>query len=327
MILAGDVGGTKTNLGWFRAEGARLSPVIEASVRTADYPGLEALVEPFIARHRYPVEGACFGLAAPVIDGRSDATNLPWPVDVRALQRTLGCDAVWAINDLEATGYGIAALPDDACAILQAGQPQPHGTLAVIAAGTSLGEATLVWDRHGYRALPSEGGHADFAPRTVLEWDLCRFLAEEFGHVSYARVLSGPGLGTLYRFLVATGRGEEPKWLREALDDGEPSAVIVEHARSSRSPLCAQALALFISCYGAEAGNLALRTLPRGGLYLGGGMAPKLLPELQADTFVRAFTEKGRLSPLLSTMPIRVILEERAALYGAARHGADLLRR
>ena len=335
MILAGDVGGTKTNLGWFRAEGTRLTPVIETSVRTADYPGLDAVVAQFITQHRYPAEGACFGLAAPVIDGRSEATNLPWPVDVRALRRLLGCDAVWAINDMEATGYGIEALPDGACATLQAGQPKPQGTIAVIAAGTSLGEATLVWDQHGYRAMPSEGGHADFAPRTALELELCRALIEQFGHVSYARILSGPGLMSLYRFLKATGRGEEPEWLRAALSVGDPSAVIAEHALTGpayatasagkRSALCEHALSLFVSCYGAEAGNLALRTLPRGGVYLGGGIAPKILPKLSDGTFMRAFTEKGRLSSLLATMPVRVILDDRMALYGAARHGRDLL--
>ena len=326
MILAGDVGGTKTALGWFQCEGARLAPVIEAVVRTADFHGLDALLESFVAQHRYPMDAACFGLAAPVLDGRSDAINLPWPVDTRRLRQTLGHEAVWVINDLEATGYGIETLPEAACAVLQEGRPQPRGTIAVLAAGTSLGEAVLVWDRHGYRALPSEGGHADFAPRTALAMALCQALAAKFGHVSAARVLSGPGLADIYQFLKEAGREEEPATLREALSAGDPSAIIVEQALAGRSALCGQALDLFVSCYGAEAGNLALRTLAWSGVYLGGGIAPNVLPKLRDGTFMRAFTDKGRLASLLAAIPVRVILDARAALYGAARHGWALWR-
>ena len=321
VILAADVGGTKTNLGYFRCEADALTMVERSSVPTSKAVRLEAIVEAFVAEHPAPIRAACFGVAAPVVNGRSHLTNLPWIVEPSTLQRVLGLKTVWLINDLEATAYGISALPPEAFATLQAGQPQPRGTIAVIAAGTSLGEATLYWDREGDRALASEGGHADFAPRNALEWALCEFLLKRYARVSYARVLSGPGLGHIYAFLKATGRGSEPAWLSEELATGDPVAKISAYGLNGRVALCQQALDLFVSLYGAEAGNLALRTLPRGGLYVGGGIAPKVLQKLRDGAFLRAFTMKESLAEVLSTIPVHVILDDQAALYGAARHG------
>ncbi|PIQ83669.1 MAG: glucokinase [Candidatus Omnitrophica bacterium CG11_big_fil_rev_8_21_14_0_20_63_9] len=321
MILAGDVGGTKTNLALCTSHDGRVTPISQRSFPSQQYPGLETILEEFLESHTRDLTGACFGIAGPVVDGRSHPTNLPWLVDVRVLQRTLGLDSVELINDLEATAYGVQTLPEEAFTVLNAGDPQPHGTLAIIAAGTGLGEAALIWNGHRYQAIASEGGHADFAPRNELEMELLRYLVKQFGHASYERLLSGPGKVSIYQFLKETGHGEEPAWLTEVLAHGDPSPVISEMALNGRSELCVKALKLFTSIYGAEAGNLALKYLARGGVYLGGGIAPKMLPLLQDGTFMQAFMDKGRLAVLLSRIPVRVILEERTALYGAASYG------
>lgn len=324
MILAGDIGGTKTNLASFEASGGRLVPVAQRSVPSADYPGLEAIIQEFLKNQTVELTAACFGIAGPVVDGRAHPTNLPWLVDVQVLQRTLGLKTVGLINDLEATAYGVQTLPEKAFAVLNAGDAQPQGTMAIIAAGTGLGEAALIWNGQRYQAAASEGGHTDFAPRNELEMELLRYLVKQFGHVSYERVLSGPGKVHVYQFLKERGRGKEPAWLTKLLTEGDPSPVISEMALNGRSELCVKALKLFASIYGAEAGNLALKYLARGGVYLGGGIAPKMLPFLQDGTFMQAFVDKGRLSELLSRIPVRVILEERTALFGAAYYGSSL---
>ena len=325
MILAGDVGGTKTNIGCFRVEENALTLVDEQSVPSARASGLEEIVKQFLAEHACRVTSACFGVAGPVEDGRCQTTNLPWVVDVLSLQRALGFDAVRLMNDLEATAYGLTALPASAFVSLNAGQAQSHGTMAVIAAGTGLGEAALVWDGRQYRAMASEGGHANFGPRTDLEIQLLQHLTRQFGHVSWERVLSGPGLVRLYQFLKETARAPEPSWLTEQLAQGDPAAAISEAALAGRDELCAKALDLFAALYGAEAGNVALKFLAAGGVYLGGGIAPKILKKLQDGAVLRAVTEKGRLSTLLSRMPVHVILEQRATLYGAAHYATQHL--
>ena len=321
MILAGDVGGTKTQVALFRRSGAKLRLVAHRSVRSRRYPGLGAIVKEFLTRARVRPVRACFGVAGPVLNDRSQATNLPWVIDARTLTRTLGLRAVSLINDLEAMAYGALTLPPSAFAVLKRGAAQPHGAIAVIAAGTGLGEAALIWDGRRYRAVPSEGGHADFAPRNELEVALLRSLAKRFGHVSYERILSGPGKVAIYRFLKTSGRGTESARVAAQLAaEDDPSPLISELALSGRSALCAKTLDLFVSIYGAEAGNVALKVLARGGVYIGGGIAPSILPKLKSGAFIRAFTDKGRLKPLLSRIPVRVILEEKAALYGAAHY-------
>lgn len=319
MILAGDIGGTKTNLALFTDVGGHLEPEQSRSFPSRQYGSLEAIVEEFRRENPANLTAACFGIAGPVAEGRVQTTNLPWTVDAGELARMLGLSTIRLINDLEATAYGIHSLPEEAFETLNEGNARRQGTIAVIAAGTGLGEAALIWDGRRYRAISSEGGHADFAPRNSLEIELLRHLSQKFGHVSYERLLSGAGQSAIYQFLRDTGRGEEPAWLREALAKGDPNAVITEMALSGRSELCGKALDLFVSMVGAEAGNLALKFLAHGGVYVGGGIAPKILTKLRDGTFLKAFTEKGRLGALLSSMPVRVILEPRAALFGAAR--------
>ena len=323
MILAGDIGGTKTNLAIMDRQQGRLIPIRHRSVPSRHASSLEAILKEFLAGHSEKLDGACFGIAGPIVDGRCQATNLPWIVDVGALKHAVGLRAVTLINDLEATGYGIQTLPESAFAVLNVGEAQPHGAIGLIAAGTGLGEGALIWTGTRYQAVASEGGHADFAPRNELEMELLRYLMQRFGHASYERILSGPGKVNVYQFLRNTGHGEEPAWLTELLANvSDPSPTISEMALNGRSELCAQALKLFVSIYGAEAGNVALKYFARGGLYVGGGIAPKMLPALQDGTFMQAFLDKGRLAPLMARISVRVILEEHTALFGAAHYAS-----
>lgn len=319
MILAGDVGGTKTELSFFVLRRGILVSVAVHRVRSRAYAGLEDIVEEMVVGRKARLTAACFGVAGPVRDGRCEATNLPWVIDERILRRMLGLKRVGLVNDLEAMAYGVEALPAKSLRVLRVGCAEPRGAKAVIAAGTGLGEAALIWDGRDYRAVSSEGGHADFAPRTELEVELWRFLTARFGHVSYERILSGPGKVAVYEFLRESGYGTEPAWLTRRLASGDPSAVISDVALSGRSGLCSKALDLFASIYGAEAGNLALKFLATGGVYLGGGIAPTIIRKLGDGAFMNAFTGKGRLAGLLSRIPVRVILEGRTALLGAAR--------
>lgn len=319
MILAGDVGGTNTRLAFVEATGDRLTLIVEEIFPSREHANLEAVLRKFMSSHRLPVEQACFGVAGPVRHGRCDATNLPWVVDARQLARELGLEAVGLINDLEANAYGIAALEPKDFVVLNAGAPDAEGNAAIIAAGTGLGEAGLYWNGRQHRPFATEGGHATFAPRTPVEMDLLRHLLTEFEHVSYERVVSGPGLLNIYRFLRDTGRAEEPAWLAERMRQQEAPAIIAQAALEGTSALCVQALDLFMSLYGAEAGNLALKAMATGGVFVGGGIAPKIIQQLKDSTFMAAFTAKGRMRPLLEAMPVRIILNEKTALLGAAR--------
>ncbi len=325
MLLAGDVGGTKTLVALFALQRGRPVLTVQHQVRSREYADLEALLKAFLAGRRVRLAAACFGVAGLVANGRCEGTNLPWTVDVRRLQAALGTKTVCLLNDLEAMAYGIDALPARSFLVLNRGQALADGTRAVLAAGTGLGEALLVWDGQRYRAIPSEGGHVDFSATNETEVELWRYLHARFGHVSYERILSGPGKVALYEFLRDTGRGREPRWLTRQLAVRDPSPVISELAVSRRSPLCVKALELFVSIYGAEAGNLALKSLARGGVYVGGGIAPTILPILRRGAFMRAFMDKGRFSSLLRRIPVRVILEPRSGLFGAAWYAAQLL--
>lgn len=322
MILAGDIGGTNTRLAVFALEGGALKPVVEASFPSHEHDSLEAVATRFLASHRLPVEHACFGVAGPVIDGRCETTNLPWVVDARRVADHLGLGSVWLINDLEANAHGIAELAPEDFVVLQAGTPGAAGNAAVISAGTGLGEAGLWWDGARHRPFACEGGHADFAPANELQVRLLRYLLLRHTHVSWERVLSGPGLFTIYQYLREADVGVEPAWLRDELRQHDPAAVITRAALEERSALCGRALELFVSLYGAEAGNLALKLMATGGVFLGGGIAPKILPVLKAPTFREAFTAKGRLRRLLEAIPVRVIVNDKAALLGAARYAA-----
>ena len=322
MILAGDIGGTKTNLALYSVRGDKLISTIKKTFPSKDYLSLEAVLREFRAEAPDVISAASFGVAGPVIDGTSKTPNLPWFLDAREIARCLDLDLVALINDLEATGYGVATLDAGEFLTLNAGKIHPQATKALIAAGTGLGEAILYWDGVAHRPLASEGGHADFAPRTPLEIELLAYLIARFGHVSYERVISGPGIFNIYNFLKDSGRRREPGWLRERLAAGDPGAVISEAALAKEAEICVQALDLFVSAYGAEAGNLALRAKALGGVYVGGGIAPKILSKLADGEFLRAFAAKGRYADLLAQVPVRVILNEEAALRGAASYAA-----
>lgn len=325
MILAGDVGGTKTNLGLFEAGPPRRLVRLETFSSRA-FETFEQMLAAFLPAGGPPITAAAFGIAGPIHNGVADPTNLAWIVDGARLARRLGLATVALLNDLEASAWALDALGAEDAAVLLVGAPGASGNQAIIAAGTGLGEAVLL--REGGRSLPlaSEAGHADFAPRTDLEIELLRYLRRRFGRVSWERVLSGPGLLNIYEFLRDTGGGEEPFWLAEALRDGDPAAVISNAALEGRSEVCARALDLFAGAYGAEAGNLMLRALATGGVFLGGGIAPKILPWLRGGSFRQGFLEKGRLSTLVENTPVKVILDDKAALIGAARRAAEDLR-
>jgi len=326
MILAGDVGGTKAALGLFADRGAELVLVREHTLPSRSFANLEAVVARFLGEGPSErIDAACFGVPGAIVDGRSNATNLPWQLDESGLARATGAPRVKLLNDLEAAGHGVLALPAAMLATVQAGRPR-QGNRVLIAAGTGLGEALLVWDGARHLVVPSEGGHADFAPRSEREIDLLRFLGGEFDHVSSERVLSGPGLHNIYRFLRERSGIAAPAWLHDAMASGDPSAAISEAALHGRDPVCAEALNVFASIYGAEAGNLALKALAVGGVYIGGGIAPKIRAKLEDGQFVTAFRDKGRFAPLLADIPVMLVLEPRAPLFGAAHVAQGLAR-
>lgn len=320
MILAGDVGGTSTRLAFFTVEDGRLNLVVEKDYPSRTHQGLNEIAHEFVAHHRLAIEYACFGVAGPVQHGRVETPNLPWVVDQETISRELRIESVWLINDLLANTYGILELEEKDFAVLNAGSANASGNAAVISAGTGLGEAGAYWDGKRYHPFACEGGHADFAPRNELEIDLLRYLLKRFGHASWERVVSGPGLRNIFDFLHETGRGEAPAWLIAEMEAKDPSAVISQAALEGRSELCVQALDLFISCFGAEAGNLALKFLATGGVFIGGGIAPKIIQRLRENPFIEAFTDKGRFTHLLDAVPVRVILNDKTALFGAARY-------
>jgi glucokinase len=322
LILAGDIGGTSTRLACFRAEGGRLHRLAMKNYPSREHSGLVEVVRLFMEEQRVPVACAAFGVAGPVRDGRVVTPNLAWIVERGELVRALGFESAWLLNDIEASAYGIPVLDADAFASVQTGAPDPRGNIAVIAAGTGLGEGGAVWDGRVRQPFAGEGGHASFAPRDALETELLLHLRERLGHVSSERVVSGPGLCRVYEFLKATSRGKEQSWVREAMKSEDPAALISRTALEGRCELCSRALDLFVSLYAAEAGNLALKLLATGGVYLGGGIAPKILSRLQKPEFLRSFSGKGRMRELLETIPVSVILDDETALLGAARCAA-----
>ena len=318
MILAGDIGGTKTTLAVCDDAGKIVREITEKS---GDWASLEQIVDKLSPG---PVRAACFGVAGPVVDGVAKITNLPWTIATSALETQLGAK-VSLLNDLQATALGMLVLPDASFAVLQQGPHPAHGTVAVIAPGTGLGEAVLYHDGRGYRALPSEGGHADFAPGTEDEILLLRYLRGLYGdHVSYERVLSGHGIGDLYGFCRERANEPEPAWLAQELASGDRNAVVSKAGLERRDPCAVRALAMFAEILGAEAGNLALRAVATGGIFIGGGIPPKILPALQTGACIQRLTAKGRFSTWTRALSVRVALEPRAALYGAAHEATQL---
>ena len=322
IVLAGDTGGTNTRLALFDAADRRLNVLSDAKFKSREHPGLAEIVKVFLAGTTVRPERASFGIAGPVRDGRVRTTNLPWEIDVRDVAAAAGLDRGALLNDLEANAWGLRALAKAEFVTLQEGAPGAHGNGALVSAGTGLGEAGLYEDRHGYRPFACEGGHASFAPRGDLETALLSQLALEFGHVSWERVLSGPGLVNIHSFLRRHRRAPEPGWLTEEMRAGDPAAAVTAAALSGRDEVCSEALDLFTNLYGAEAGNFALKMMATGGVYLGGGIAPKILARLKGPGFLAAFLDKGRMRPVLESMPVRVVVNDRTALLGSAWHAA-----
>lgn len=324
VILVGDIGGTNTRLALIDFEQGDFTFLAEQTFPSREEPSLESALRKFLAKQVLPVKQAAFGIAGVVRCESCVATNLPWMIDSRELARELALPRVGLINDWEAGAYGIAALKDRDFEVLNPGVPDAQGNRAVIAAGTGLGEVGLVWDGQEHRPFASEGGHADFAPRNHLEMDLLDYLLKRHPRVSAERVICGQGLVNIYQFLRDKGHGEEPPWLGEQMRQQDPPQVISENALAGKSALCTQALDLFVSLYGAEAGNMALKVMATGGVYLGGGIAPKIIARLKEPVFMNAFTAKGRMRPLLQSMPVRVILNPKVALLGAARYALQV---
>ena len=326
MLLAGDIGGTKTELAVFSPEAGPRTPLAQARYPSARYPGLEALVREFLAATSMPVSWACFGVAGPVIGGRARITNLPWQLDAGALAGALGLRAVHLLNDLEAVARAVPGLLSEDMVTLNPGARVAGGSLAVIAPGTGLGEAFLTWDGSRHHPFPSEGGHSDFAPATEHETGLLSDLRGRFGHVSVERVCSGPGIVNIYEYLRASGAAPEaPEMARRLAAAPDAPPVITEAGlrEPDPDPLSAAALALFGGILGAEAGNLALKVFAAGGVYVAGGVARHLLPVLRRGEFMRAFVRKGRMSDMMTGMPVHVILRP-AAILGAAIRGLEL---
>ena len=328
MILAGDVGGTKVHLSLYNFEAGKLKPLRHQKFPAGEFGSLDDVVKKFLAAgDDHPaadtkdIAAACFGCPGPVRDGRIQLTNLPWKLDARDLRKSLDIEHIFLINDLEANGYGIPELAPDAIHTLHEGDASAVGHRGLVSAGTGLGEALLIWDGKHHRPLPSEGGHCDFAARNDREIALLQYLRKTLnGRVSFERVVSGIGIKNIYAFLRDDQKMEEPQWLRDRIAKEDANAVIGTCAEDRSSPICYETMQMFVSAFGAEAGNVALKVLAMGGIYLGGGIAPKILKTLDAGTFREAFLDKGRLSPILESIPVRVILDDTCALLGAAAY-------
>jgi glucokinase len=328
MLIAGDIGGTKTLLALYDAERGPRRPVAEAEFASARYDGLESMVEEFLGRHRARARAACFDVAGPVIDGRVQLTNLPWVVEERALCARLGLGSATLLNDLQAIAHAVPQLHGDELRTIKPGHARPRGAMAVIAPGTGLGEAFLVWSGSEYVACASEGGHADFAPGDALQIELLHYMLARHARVGYERICSGMGLPNIYDFLRDSGRAAESPALAAELakaSDRTPLIVAAALRVPEGDPLSAMTLRSFVSILGAEAGNLALKVLATGGVYIGGGIAPRILPQLENGVFGQAFVNKGRFAQMLEAIPVHVIAT-RAALLGAAICGLRQMR-
>jgi len=328
LILSGDIGGTKTRIALIETAAGRVHIHGESTFISADFTELRDIIAYFMTAVATRPEAVGLGIAGPVHRQRSETTNLPWIIDALALEQALGLPQVHLLNDLEATAWGIRALDRADIFELNPGRPDPEGNLSVIAAGTGLGEAGICRHAGDLHPFASEGGHADFAPANELEFALLQFLAGRYGHVSWERVVSGMGIPDILEFLCQHRGSESPAILRQGLSNGGDRAALIAAADARECPLCAQAMDLFVHLYAREAGNHALKVMATGGVYLAGGIAPKILPRLREPGFLASFFDKGRMEPLMRAMPVRVILNDRAALYGAAlatayRFGAD----
>ncbi|HXJ90504.1 MAG TPA: glucokinase [Candidatus Binatia bacterium] len=321
MILAGEIGGTRTRLAAFDTEGNRLKCIVEKIYQSHELSGLTEILQQFTRSEGIPVHSACFGAAGPVRAGRSKISNLPWTIDAKELAAQLKLPTVGLLNDLEAYAYGIDALDSKDLICISPGSEHAEGNRAVISAKTGLGMAGLFWDGFRHHPFACEGGHADFAPRDPIQIELLAYLQKKYGRVSCERVLSGPGIHDIYDFLRDTGKAEEATEVRERLKaSSDPSPLISRLALEGKSPICEQTLSVFVSVFGAEAGNCALRYMTTGGIYIGGVIAAKIAPKMQDGTFMKAFLDKGRMESILKDMPVQIIANDDAGLIGAARY-------
>lgn len=330
-VLAGDIGGTKTLMQIAKVKGASCKTLLSREFRSADYAEFPALFAEFVAMAKadglWPVESACLGVAGPVERRTAKITNLAWTVDARALALTHHLPELLLINDFQAIGYGIEGLAPESFVTLQQGQEEPYGMRVLIGAGTGLGEGVMVWVRNHYSVFPTEGGHVDFAPRDELQMELWRALRQELPRVTCEHVVSGPGLVRIYRFLAARHPAQADPALLQAMQERDPAAAIAEFAQQRGDALASQALDVFVQAYGAQAGNLALTSLPFGGVFIAGGIAPKLIDKLADGQFMQAFRAKHPMTELMARFPVKVIMEPRTGLIGAAlRAGRDMPR-
>jgi glucokinase len=320
MILAGDVGATHTRLAGFNSDGNTLVSVVEKVYETQKHLSLSEIISEFITTEGIPVHQACFGVAGPVRSGRSKPSNFPWMIDARELATQLKLASVGLINDLEAYAYGMDALGSADFITLNGGAADGEGNMAVISATTGLGEAGLYWDGYRHHPFACEGGHADFSPRNEIELELLKNLFTKYEHVSWERILSGPGVRNIYNFLRDTGRAEEPAWLKEQISQTpDPPALISQLALEKKAAICEQTLDIFVSAYGAETGNCALKFMSTAGIFIGGSIAAKIVSKMKEPLFMKAFLDKGRMRPLLEDIPVRIVLNDSAGLIGAAR--------
>lgn len=323
MILAGDIGGTNTRLAYFTEEDGVVVWKLHAKYASKGHSSLEAIVSDFISKYKVPIDHAAFGIAGVVIDGIVHATNLPWVVSSESLSKLLHPAQVHLLNDLEANTWGLFTLREKDYFRLNDIDENSQGNIALISAGTGLGEAGAIWINGSPQAIASEGGHADFAPRDDTQDSLLVYLRKQYGHVSWERVLSGNGLYNIYSFLRDTKYGDEPDWLTKELSEQDRGAVITQNALSNKSIACSEALEIFCEIYGSEAGNLALKLTAKGGVFLGGGIAPKIASRLKTSKFLQEFTDKGRLKSYLERIPVKVVLNDNAALLGACKYAAN----
>jgi len=321
MILVGDIGGTSIKLGLFNYESGHLKLSRECSFKSQDYSGLKHILLEFFDNSPISLKQACFGVAGPVDNGKCTVTNLQWVVEIEDLQEILGIDKVWLINDLAAMACGIPFLQDSEIEVLQQGKVDNSGRVALIAAGTGLGQAFLIPENSGhYKVIDSEGGHCDFPFNDGIERDLFLFLQNQYGRVSIERVLSGSGLSQIYRFLIKSLSIDGPEWLTNELKENDPASVITNYGINGKSETCKKTLELFISFYGRVAGNLALQIRAKGGVYIGGGIAPKIISQIKSGSFLESFLSKGRFQGFMETIPVKVILNEKISLLGAAHY-------
>jgi len=321
MILAGDIGATRTRLAAFQTEGNKLQCVVEKTYKSQEHDGLQEIIGIFVKSEGIPVHSACFGVAGPVRAGRSKISNLPWTIDSRELASQLRLSSVGLINDLEAYAYGIDALESKDFVTLSEGIEDAEGNRVVIAARTGLGVAGLYWDGFRHHPFPCEGGHADFAPKNELEAELAQYLRRKYGHVSCERILSGPGIKNIYEFLRDTEKAEEPARLQKQMSEAsDPPALISQLALEYKAAICDQTLNIFVSVYGSETGNCALNFLATGGIFIGGSIAAKIVPRMQDPVFMNSFLDKGRMRALLADMPVKIVANDDSGIIGAARY-------